>query len=304
MARYQQDKVNQLDALGENVCTVIGALQREVEVTNNALNREREFFQQQVLTMKEQMLNLQTSFIRQNQMLDRMCLIQEQLSNSIATISSRQETISEMVEELRNNSNNYNNINTANGSNVIRNENNNTINVSVVLPTAIDNSNVNPAMGEQNALNNANNVPTADAIIQNQRNRRPRINAFAAIGAEPQVPPMSVLFPETWLSVLEEWNLLNLSSFVGYGHRHHFDVKQNSRYGKRLRAFTQIQKASQRRGFSLRDTAEQLDVERQFRIQQAIGNGIRNPRFSLTKHLEEIESMDPTLRRRGGNRQN
>jgi hypothetical protein len=300
VARYQQDKVNLLNHLGDNVCTVIGSLQREIEVTNIALNREREFFQQQTMTMQEQMVNLQTSFIRQNQTLDRLSMMQEQLSNSIATINNRQVEMAGLLQELRRNNNNYHQTtnNAGNGLNVVQNENNNIINVNVNVPFPTDERNER----NDNVIVQAN-VP-AEELIQNQRTRRPRINGFNAIRGTSRVPPMRILFPESWLAILEEWNQNNLSAFVGYGKRQHFSVPENSRFSKRFRAVTQLQKAALARGgITLRHAAEQLDGERQFRIQQAIANGINNPRFSITNHLEEMERNDTTIRRRNGNPQ-
>ena len=297
VARYQQEKVNQLDLLGDNVCTVIGALQRELEVTNNSLNQHREMFQQQVITMQQQMINLQTSFLRQSQTLDRISTIQEQLTNNIAQMNTRQEQICGLIEDLRTNNNNPTN-------NVLQNENNNTINVNVVIPPVPQNPTQNELIAAAAQENTDNNVLEPDQIIQNQRNRRPRMNGLLAIRGTPRVPPMQVLFPESWLAILEEWNLLNLSSFVGYGRRAHFNVKENSRFSKRSRAINQIRRAALGRGFSLRDTAEQLDVERNFRIQQARVNGIGPQRFSLTNHLEELERNDPRIRRRGNPQEN
>lgn len=297
--RYQQEKVNQLDLLGDNVCTVIGSLQREVADTTTELNRHRELFQQQVISMQERMINLQMSFIHQNDTLNRISLIQDQLTTSITTISTRQQEMYRLLEEIRNNNRNNNNHDL--GNNILRNDNNNTINVNVVIPTA--NANNNPEINENNnPVNNVrNNVPDnqeAENLIQNQRNRRPVVNAFHGLHGRPQVPPMRVTFPESWLQVLEEWNLNRLSSFVGYGRRGHFSVKESSRFSKRFRAINQIEKAALRSGSSLRDAAEQLDVERNFRIQQGIANRNANARFSMTDHLEEIERNDPTIRRR------
>ena len=89
--RYQQDKVNQLELFGENVTTVIGALQREVAEVTSELNRHRQIFQEQVITMQQRMINLQVSYIRQNETLNRMSLIQEQLTNTLSTMNTRQE---------------------------------------------------------------------------------------------------------------------------------------------------------------------------------------------------------------------
>jgi hypothetical protein len=114
---------------------------------------------------------------------------------------------------------------------------------------------------------------------------------------------MAILFPESWVAILEEWNLHNLSSFVGYGRCAHFGVKANSRFSKRCRAINQLKRLAMGRGDSLRDVAEQLDGERMFRIQQAIANRNGPTRFSITSHLEELERNDVTIRRRGGNPQ-
>ena len=243
------------------------------------------------------MINLQTSFLRQSQTLDRISTIQEQLTNNIAQMNTRQEQICGLIEDLRTNNNNPTN-------NVLQNENNNTINVNVVIPPVPQNPTQNELIAAAAQENTDNNVLEPDQIIQNQRNRRPRMNGLLAIRGTPRVPPMQVLFPESWLAILEEWNLLNLSSFVGYGRRAHFNVKENSRFSKRSRAINQIRRAALGRGFSLRDTAEQLDVERNFRIQQARVNGIGPQRFSLTNHLEELERNDPRIRRRGNPQEN
>jgi hypothetical protein len=292
--RYQQEKVNQLDLLGNNVCTVVGALQREVAETNIELIRHREMISQQVISMQQNMINLQTSFIRQNETLERISLIQQQLTNSIATMNTRQEEISRMIEEIRNNNNNYN-TNANIGTNVIRNdnvvvnENNNTVNVNVVIPTAL--------------VNHDNNVEDA-TLIQNQRNRRPRINGVYGLQGVPRVPPMEAIFPESWLAVLEEWNLHHLSSFVGYGRRHHFKVKDSSRFSKRMRAINQLKRAAIARGQSLVDIAQQFDGERHFRMQQAIAHRNGPRRFTCANHLEELERNDPTIRRRGNPQDN
>jgi hypothetical protein len=247
-------------------------LQREVEVTKSALKQHRDIFQQKVITMQQQMMNLHTSFIRQNQTLERLTLMHEQLTNSIATINTRQEQISGMIEELRNNNNNNFNNNAMIGNNVVQNENNNTINLNVVIPPVVMNATNNTTLEAGVTETNDNNLPSPETIIQNQRNRRPRINGLNAINGTPRVPPMAILFPESWMAILEEWNLHNLSSFVGYGRRAHFTVKENSRFSKRCRAINQLKRLAMGRGDSLRDIAEQLDGERTFRIQQAIAS--------------------------------
>ena len=292
--RYQQDKVNQLELFGENVTTVIGALQREVAEVTSELNRHRQIFQEQVITMQQRMINLQVSYIRQNETLNRMSLIQEQLTNTLSTMNTRQEQMSAILQELRNNNMN---IPSVRNNAVVQNENNNTINVSVVLPeirinnNPVDNNNI--IINDNNGENLAPEPEDPALLIQNQRNRRPRVNGLLGLHGRPQVPPMRVIFPESWVQILEEWNLHRLSSFIGYGRRSHFTTKEGSRFSKRLRAITQMEKAAIRRGVSLQDVAEQLDGERNFRIQQ--GNGIR---FSTTEHLEELERNDPTIRRR------
>ncbi len=298
--RYQQEKVNQLDSLGENVCTVIGSLQREVAESTAQLNHHREIFQQQVITMQEKMINLQMSFIRQNETLHRMSIIQEELTNTLSRINTRQEEMSKMLEHLYNKNINSNTNAALVGNNpVIQNENNNTINVNVVIPGVNENNNLvvnNNIINDNNMeedINQDNQI-----LIQNQRNRRPQVNGVLGLHGTPQVPPMRLTFPESWLQVLEEWNLLHLSSFIGYGKRSHFTKSQNSRYSKRLRAINQMEKLALARGQSFQDTAEQLDGDRNFRLQQGVANRNGRVRFSMTDHLEELERNDPTIRRR------
>ena len=291
--RYQQEKVNQLEILGENVCTVVGALQREVAEVNKELNHHRDIFQEQVINMHERMVNLQTAFIRQNNVLDRISLIQEQLTTNIAEINHRQEQMVRMIDEIRNNPRNNNLYNQQVATNAIHNDNNNTVQVNVILPTAPVPLGINPP-----EVTNTNETDP-QTLIQNQRNRRPRVNALLGLACSPRIPPMAVLFPSSWLELLEEWNINHLSSFVGYGKRQHFSTAENSRFSKRCRAMNQIKRAAIARGVSLRDCAEQLDGERNFRIQQAIANRNGPRKFSLTNHLEELEQNDPLIRRRG-----
>ncbi len=289
--RYKLEEVSKLQSLGENVSTVVGSLQSELFETNRNLTMHRDIFQQQVLTMQQQMINLQTSFMQTNQALQQLSTNQQQLFNTIQNINIRQEEMFEKIGQLKYNTPEPVDNSTANISN---NRNNVTVTVhnhTIVQPVLNENTELNHPT---NAIDN-NGIVDVNAINQEThlpvfplRNRRPRMNPLDSLNGNPRIPPMTARYGPTWLHVLNEWENENLATFIPYGRRQHFGTLHGSRFSKRLRGIIQLQRvARDRDGQSIRVTAEQLDIER-----------VNRPGFSITDQLNELQRNDPNLRRR------
>ena len=134
--KFQQEELTKLSVLGDNVGTVIGALQRELFETTRLLSMHKDMFQQQVLNLQQQMINLQSSFVRQNQTLQQISSNQEQISNTIVTINTRQEQIFQLIENLRSNAQN-NNMTPLDQTNTNNSTNNNSVTVNVHNHTVV-----------------------------------------------------------------------------------------------------------------------------------------------------------------------
>jgi hypothetical protein len=112
------------------------------------------------------------------------------------------------------------------------------------------------------------------------------LNAFQVLRDTPRQPAIGATFPRTWVGLIEEWEGLSLSSFLGSDQRLWTGSDIKSRFCKRRSA---VEEAIRLRGLadvSLTDMAVELDLER------------IDAEMTLTGHLRYLRANNPQVLRR------
>jgi hypothetical protein len=87
------------------------------------------------------------------------------------------------------------------------------------------------------------------------------LNAFDVMRSTPRKPSMSLVFPETWVSLLSEWTTNGLQDFIAKGTKGAWDTGLQQRFAKRYRAIKVLTKIAGRNDMKL--IAAELDVARE-----------------------------------------